>query len=75
MASDSKTVTIVPLTGKNYATWKIQCQMALVKDGLWTIVNESEDPPAEEASDEKKAKYAARKDQLLCYRLIRHCST
>lgn len=65
MASDSKTVTVVPLTGKNYATWKVQCQMALMKDGLWTIVNESEDPPAVDASEEKKAKYATRKDRAL----------
>ena len=28
-------------------------------------MNESKDPPAEEASDEKKAKYAARKDRAL----------
>ena len=38
MASDLKTVTVVPLNGLNYSTWKVQCRMALLKDGLWGIV-------------------------------------
>ena len=32
---------IVPLNGKNYPTWKLQCKMALMKDSLWGIVNEN----------------------------------
>ena len=34
MASESKTVTVVPLNGANYPTWKVQCRMTLMKDGL-----------------------------------------
>lgn len=26
----------------NYATWRVQCQMALIRDGLWEIVSEAE---------------------------------
>ena len=58
-------MAIVPLKGTNYPTWKVQCQMALMKDGLWNIVNGSEHPPAETDSEEKKAKFAARKDRAL----------
>ena len=29
---------VVPLEGSNYATWKIQCRMALIKEDLWRIV-------------------------------------
>ena len=43
--ADAKTVTIVPLKGSNYPTWKIQCRMALMKEGLWGIVNETEAAP------------------------------
>ena len=39
MATDSKNVALVPLNGKNYSTWKVQCRMALMRDGLWDIVN------------------------------------
>ena len=43
MAED-KTVSIVPLNGLNYPTWNVQCRMALMKDGLWTIVDGTEGP-------------------------------
>ena len=64
MATDSKTV-LVPLNGSNYATWKLQCQMALMKDGLWSIVSESETPPADDATAQVIAAYNARKDRAL----------
>ena len=38
---------VVPLTGANYPTWKVQCKMSLIKDGLWGIVDGSETAPAE----------------------------
>ena len=45
-----RTVAVIPLDGSNYATWRIQCKMALVKDGLWKIVEGTEAAPgAEEA--------------------------
>ena len=48
MATDSKTVVVVPL---NYAIWKLQCWMALVKDGLWSIVKGTEVAPGEGQAD------------------------
>ena len=47
MATDSKNVALVPLNGKNYSTWKVQCRMALMRDGLWDIVNNKEKIPTE----------------------------
>ena len=44
--AEVKTVSVVPLNGSNYPTWKVQCRMALMKDGLWTIVDGTEPPPA-----------------------------
>ena len=38
---------IVPLKGTNYPTWKVQCKMSLMKDGLWRIVDGSESAPEE----------------------------
>ena len=35
MAMETKLVNLVPLNGTNYATWKVQCTMALIRDGLW----------------------------------------
>ena len=55
MATESKTVAIVPLKGTNYPTWKVQCQIALVRDGLWGIAAGTEtEPPAEEANRRSK---------------------
>ena len=52
---ESKSVTIVPLNGSNYPTWKVQCRMALMKDGLWdtvnATVNATETPPEEDDVD------------------------
>ena len=61
--AESKTVAVVPLNGTNYSTWKIQCKMALIKEGLWAIVNGTEMAPAEGA--DQRAKFAARRDKAL----------
>ena len=53
---------IVPLRGNNYPTWKIQVKMALIKDNLWNIVNESESAPI---SADNLNKFLARKDRAL----------
>ena len=53
---------IVPLNGKNYPTWKLQCQMALMKDNLWRIVTGAELEP--EAGNDR-AKFEARRDKAL----------
>ena len=46
----------------NYATWKLQCQMALMKDALWGIVNGTEVAPTEA---EPLAKFNTRRDKVL----------
>ena len=51
MAMDLKTVAIVPLNGTNYPTWTVQCRMALVRDGLWGIVNGTEVAPGKGVAD------------------------
>ena len=48
MMAESKSVAVVPLNGNNYLTWKIQCKMALMKDGLWGITTGSETAPPPE---------------------------
>ena len=58
------TVTVVPLSGKNYPTWKGQCRMALMKDSLWNIVKGTESPPPT-SQTKKYQKYVARKDRAL----------
>ena len=55
---------IVPLTGKNYPTWKVQCKMALMKDSLWGIVAGSETLSRDANADTRK-KFEARKDKAL----------
>ena len=64
MASESRMVTVAPLNGSNYPTWKVQCRMALIKDGLWSIVNGSERPP-DAAEADRYAKFVARRDRAL----------
>ena len=62
MASDNKSV-VVPLNNSNYATWKLQCRMALIKDGLWAFVNGTESEPTGER--EERQKFADRRDRAL----------
>ena len=45
MASEGKHISIVALNGTNYPTWKVQCRMALIREGLWGIVSETEECP------------------------------
>ena len=61
MASNN---TIVPLKGENYATWKTQCKMTLIKDNLWGIVNESESRPANNDNGAQTG-FDKRKDKAL----------
>ena len=56
-------LAIVPLTGANYPTWKIQCKMSLIKDRLWGIVDGSEAAPAE--TNGTYSKYISRKNHAL----------
>ena len=60
--AEMRTLAIVPLNGSNYPTWKVQCRMALMKDGLWSIVNGS---PEEMGEGNQYAKFIARRDRAL----------
>ena len=65
MMADSKVVSIVPLNSANYPTWKIQCRMALVREGLWSIIAGTEEAPPAEAAADRRAKFQARMDKAL----------
>ena len=62
--AEVKTVSIAPLNGSSYPTWKLQCKMALMKDGLWTIVDRTESPPTEHETDRYR-KFVGRRDRAL----------
>ena len=57
-------VSIIYLKGKNYPTWKVQCQMALMKEGLWGIVQGTEANPGADNA-ERLAKFNYRWDKAL----------
>ena len=61
MAETTK-VLIELLNGQNYATWKVQCKMALIKDGLWNIVTGAEGEPE---GENDRRKYLLREDRAL----------
>ena len=54
---------VVSLTGANYCTWKIQCKMSLMRDGLWGIVSKTETPP--DVETDGYAKFVTRRDRAL----------
>ena len=68
--SEMKTVSIVPLNGTNYPTWKLQCRITLMKDGLWGIINKTETAPDIATEPEKHAKFASRRDRALALILL-----
>ena len=51
------------LKGENYLSWKRQCRLILIRDGLWNIVNGGETAPASRSSDELKAAYKTRREK------------
>ena len=63
MAADTKAVSIVPLNGANDPTWKILCQMALMCDGVWGIVDGSEVAPP--TTDDQYQKFMSRSNKVL----------
>ena len=65
MAAESKTSVIVPLNGNNYPTWRVQCRMALVRDGLWGIVAGTETLPGTVEGGDRRSKFLARRDRAL----------
>ena len=65
MAESKTTVSLVPLNGSNYPTWKVQCRMALIRDGVWGIVAGTETAPAEDGGGDRQAKFISRRDRAL----------
>ena len=64
MADPRSGSAVVPLTGTNFATWKIQCRMLLMKMGVWRIVDGTEDAP-DEYDVVAYRKYVERRDKAL----------
>ena len=65
MATEQRAAAIVSLNGLNYATWKVQCQMALIHDGPWGIVNETEQGPERDAPADRLVKFVSDEIVLL----------
>ena len=61
--AEIKTV-IVPLNGRNYPMWKVQCRMALMKESLWGIISGTEETSGEDNTDTRR-KFMARRDCAL----------
>ena len=53
MVTETTKILIKPLNGPNYATWKVQSKMALIKNGLWNIVTENENAPENQGEQAK----------------------
>ena len=54
------------LTGQNYATWKVQCRMMLMKHGVWKIVEGTEVAPRPTGDNQTAiAKFSDRRDKAL----------
>ncbi|KAK4305130.1 hypothetical protein Pmani_022962 [Petrolisthes manimaculis] len=56
--------TVVPLDGSNYATWKVQCKMALIKEDVWSLVDGTE-PIPDPTETNKYRKYVLKKNKAL----------
>ena len=61
----ANTVSVTPLNGSNYPTWKVQCQMVLMKYGLWGNINGTETRPPASESEKKYIKFNTRWDRAL----------
>jgi len=59
--AELKSVTVVSLKRPNYPMWKVQCRMALLKEGLRQRDREG----SSEREAEKRAKFLARRDHAL----------
>ena len=65
MTTELKSVGIIPLNGSNYPTWKLQCRISLMRNGVWSIMNGSENSPPEDGDRNLLAKFAGRRDKAL----------
>ena len=55
---------MLPLNENNYATWKVQCKMALMREGLWPIVNKEEFIPEIDDARRRESEEARRKFKI-----------
>ena len=62
MATETTKLLIRLLNGPNYATWKVQCKMALIKEGQWNIMFVNGNAPKNQG---EQAKYLLRRDRAL----------
>ena len=53
MATETAKILIKLLNGPKYGTWKVQCKMALIKEGLWNIVTGNENAPENQGEQAK----------------------
>ena len=58
------TANIVALTDQNYATWKIQLKMLLIRDNLFKIVDGTESAPT---GEQDLVKFNSRRDKALSH--------
>ncbi len=59
MAEGCVRISMVPLNGSNYATWKVQAKLTILKDGLWRTVNGTEnEPTGDDATSAAVTKFA-----------------
>ena len=63
MALEPGKITLVPLNEKNYATWKVQIKMHLMKDDLFGIVKGREVAPSTDTTAVRK--FELRRDRAL----------
>ncbi|KAK4325723.1 hypothetical protein Pmani_003666 [Petrolisthes manimaculis] len=56
--------TVVPLDDSIYATWKVQCKMALIKEDVWSLVDGTE-PIPDPTETNKYSKYVLKKNKAL----------
>lgn len=68
MAESTRLATAIPLKGTNYPICKILCQMVLMKEGLWNIVNEKETEPLHGAAE--ITKFRSRRDKALIATIV-----
>ena len=69
--AETRTVSIVPLNGKNYPTWKVQCRMVLIKDGLWSTLDRTDtDRGTEPAQAEARKKFMSQGDRTLALTVL-----
>lgn len=71
MVLEAIKIIIEPRNGSNYATRKVQCKIALVREELWNIVNKTKAAPLVSNNNEALiAKYDLRRDRALATTLV-----